>query len=495
MESHHCQNPVDQVKQVLLRAWSDDEGLAGSGSSSSKSIQSGFSALPTAHRAQNTIHMQSQPGAPCIAGVSGGVDSMVLVHIVRVELGWPVVVAHVNYGLRGDDSDADEAHVHSWCTKRNVPFEVLHAGSEMARRQGGNVQNHAREIRVRFYRQLKEQYQAWCTLLAHHRDDQLETIMQKILRGAAPDHWTGMRTVSGDLVRPLLGMDKTTLVHYAHQRDIPYRDDRSNRSSKYARNLLRNEVFPKLEHPFPGWKKNLLRLPDFASLHTDLLRSLAMQQPADRLNRTWWLALPGRVKPALLRYWIDERIGIQFWSRGAVKQLDDAQHLQTGARLSLPSGFFLMRDRDHFVLGGGESESEHVPVKVCTTALKTEPLQAANLLFGLSTYNPHEHGRMLQLGVANLPQCLVLRRWKHADRFEPLGLQGHQTVADHLAGRKFPAHLKHLVMVLEDGMGIIYAVVYPAESFFGEPGTLSERGRCRKRGEAVLTVQPQISMK
>lgn len=491
MESYSSLNPVNQVKQVLSGAWSDSsKGSAGSGSSSTDSTLSGETFGPSAGSTRGYSHTVSKPTSPCIAGVSGGVDSMVMAHIVGVELGWPMVVAHVNYGLRGDDSDADEDLVRAWCAEKNIRFEALNAGSEVASMQSGNFQDHARDIRVRFYKKLKAQYRAWCTILAHHRDDQLETIMQKILRGAAPDHWTGMQAISGDLVRPLLALDKATLVHYARECGIPYREDRSNLSSNYARNLLRNEVFPKFEQPFPGWKENLLRLPEFAFLHKDLLSSLAMQQPGDRLNRAWWLALPVRVRPALLRYWIDERIGTLFWSRGSIKQLDDAQHLQTGARLSLPSGFFLMRDRDYFVLGGEQAKTEQDPVNICTTALKTEPVRAANLLFHLSTYNPLEHGRMLQLRMHNLPKRLVLRRWKHADRFEPLGLKGHQSVADHLAGRKFPAHLKEQVMVLEDKKGIIYALVYPGMMVHAEPGTLSELVRCTRPGEEVLAVQP-----
>lgn len=462
--------PVYQVKQIVQNAWRDANRLDGC--------------------TQGNSPAESEPNVPAIAGVSGGADSMALVHIVSVELGWPVVVAHVNYGLRGEESDADEELVRSWCAKRNIPCEVLHAGSQVTRMQGGNFQDHARGIRMRFYKKLKAQYGAWCTLLAHHRDDQLETIMQKILRGAAPDHWTGMYSVHEDLLRPLLQVDKDTLVQYARLRGIPYREDRSNRSSNYARNLLRNEVFPKFENLFPGWKKNILRLQEFALLHSDLLHSLAIQQPADRFNRTWWLSLPGRVQPALLRYWIDEHVGPLRWSRGMVSQLDHAQQLQTGGRLALPSGFFLTRDRDHFVLTSLRADSEQRPVHICTTELKTEPLLAANLQFRLSAYTPQEHGRTLQLSMHSLPERLVLRRWNHADRFNPLGMQGHQSVADHLAGRKFPAHLKKQVMVLEDEQGIVYALIYPGRLALEEPGTLSERVRCTERGEAVLSIQP-----
>ncbi|MEN9839249.1 MAG: hypothetical protein RL177_728 [Bacteroidota bacterium] len=159
---------------------------------------------------------------PVVVAVSGGLDSVVLWHMLH-EAGHHGVVAHVNYGFRGVDSDADEALVrrlaHQWGWECRVAHPDLPAG---------NRQDEARKQRYAFFEQLRADIGASAILLAHHEDDQVETIVLKLLRGARLDACHGMKIRRGYLVRPLLHVPKSALITYAKNHELTWRDDASN---------------------------------------------------------------------------------------------------------------------------------------------------------------------------------------------------------------------------------------------------------------------------
>jgi tRNA(Ile)-lysidine synthase len=192
--------------------------------------------------------------APAVLGVSGGMDSMSLLHALW-ELRVPVEARHVNYGLRGADSEADEAAVRATCDRLGIPLNVLRADPPPSPAPDG-VQAWARRIRTTFLSTSTSSSTSPSTffITAHHADDQTETVLLHLLRAADPLALAGMRELSTDRrhFRPWLRETRAEIQRYATARGVEWRDDASNRSQVYLRNRIRHEVVPLLEAMRPG---------------------------------------------------------------------------------------------------------------------------------------------------------------------------------------------------------------------------------------------------
>jgi tRNA(Ile)-lysidine synthase len=213
-----------------------------------------------------------------IVAVSGGPDSIVLLHIMkkvcsakRVEL----ICAHVNYMLRGKQSDADQKLVESACKNLEVELFTL----RLKPRPTENLQDEARNIRRKFFVRLAEKESADAVALAHHKDDQAETVLFHILRGSGMAGISGMKPKSASdellYLRPLLFAGKNNILSFARKNKIKFRVDRTNLKSSYNRNMLRNKVFPMLAEVNPSFEDALCELAKIASDENDFMSEVA----------------------------------------------------------------------------------------------------------------------------------------------------------------------------------------------------------------------------
>ncbi len=187
----------------------------------------------------------TSPQRPLLVSVSGGLDSMVLWHLVRAAR-LPHEVLHVNFGLRGMDSDADAALV-----LYTAQLHAVQVHSERADFETGasGIQAHARALRLAHTMRLLHRCSA--VALAHHADDQAETVLMKLSRGTGPKGLAGMQPVHGQFLRPLLEVPKARLAAFAKTHEVSFREDGSNASDAYARNRFRHHVLPTLSEVEP----------------------------------------------------------------------------------------------------------------------------------------------------------------------------------------------------------------------------------------------------
>lgn len=227
-----------------------------------------------------------------VAGVSGGLDSMVLAEAL-LQSDRPFHVAHVNYGLRGADSEADEALVAAWCEERHVPFHVHRA--DMTSLQDG-LQATARRIRYAFFETVRSQVaaegngSAWIAL-AHHGDDQAETVLLHLMRSADPLALSAMPAVDGDrhVLRPFLNSSRAQLAETAAAWGVPFREDASNAKPDYLRNRIRHEVLPLLNELRAGTTGHVAQWAD----RFGPLRHVLDQELAQARDRTWTKSTTG----------------------------------------------------------------------------------------------------------------------------------------------------------------------------------------------------------
>jgi tRNA(Ile)-lysidine synthase len=231
-------------------------------------------------------HELIQPGERALVAVSGGIDSVVLLRILADAsplLGATVRAAHLNHGLRGPESDADEEFVRGLCTELGVPLDVETARGLKADKRG-NIEEAAREARTEFLLEAAARGHAGKIALGHTADDQVETFLLNLLRGSGLDGLTAMPHISQDgFVRPLLGVWRSEIAEFAARESIEHREDSSNLDTGLARNRIRHRLLPSLAEDYnPQVKRRILRTIGILKAESEVIEAVA-RKAFDRL--------------------------------------------------------------------------------------------------------------------------------------------------------------------------------------------------------------------
>jgi tRNA(Ile)-lysidine synthase len=180
-----------------------------------------------------------------LIAVSGGPDSMALLHFFHQE-GCEVLAAHVNYGLRGQESDRDEYFVKSYCKENKIECVCLNAKQKI-KNSKHNIQETARSIRYEFFEEIRKNYHLDFILTAHHANDNAETVIFNLLRGSGLQGVQGIPSYRGKIIRPFLLLTKNEILRYVETNQIPYVTDLSNLKGTYTRNRIRKKILPEME--------------------------------------------------------------------------------------------------------------------------------------------------------------------------------------------------------------------------------------------------------
>ncbi len=393
---------------------------------------------------------------------SGGKDSMALAHLL-IETQTPFEVAHVNFQLRGEESDEDQRFVKKWAEIRSIPFHTLNADTaQVASKRGISIQMAAREIRYDFFEQIRLQNQLDGILLAHHEDDQIETVLLNLTRGTGIDGLAGMAERNGNLIRPLLPFSKSQIEKYLLENQIAWREDQSNTETHYKRNFLRHEVIPALLQSEPTARQNILNSIDrfretskaLSSLMNDWieknvrvengyhlldLRAIRHHSGLSTLIFQW--LRPYGFNPAqtveIAQKLSDYRIGSAFYASD-FELIFDRECLVLGKKPKTLSPFFLSAETKSLSTPNGTFQLEHLP---WPTSLDTSRENA-----------------MLDLDTLDFP--LTVRPWKEGDRFVPLGMKSEKKISDFLIDLKVSLIEKETVLVLESNGKIAWVIGY-----------------------------------
>ncbi|AFR35518.1 tRNA lysidine(34) synthetase TilS [Riemerella anatipestifer] len=213
-----------------------------------------------------------------LLAVSGGADSMALAHLMT-QIDAKIEIAHINYKLRGEDSDKDAALVQEFCEKHHIPFHC-YIISEKDQKPSGSIQLWARELRYQFFRNIMKTRNLSYLVTAHHLNDQLETFIINLSRGSGIKGLAGIPNNENEILRPLLDFSKEEIYHFAEAYSIAFREDKSNQKQDYLRNKIRHSVVPNLEEINPDFLDNFRKSIDFLSK----AKSFINQQIKDKIK-------------------------------------------------------------------------------------------------------------------------------------------------------------------------------------------------------------------
>ncbi|MBP7176384.1 MAG: tRNA lysidine(34) synthetase TilS [Thermoclostridium sp.] len=222
------------------------------------------------------------PGTAVVAGVSGGADSVCLLHVLQSLTrlrSFSIFAVHVNHLLRGCESDEDESFVRSLCAQWQVPLQVFREDVyAVAEEKGCSVEQAGRLVRYQCFHRVMQEVGAEYIAVAHHRDDQAETVFFHLLRGSGLEGLCGMEDSTRGILRPFLDTGKDEILAHIAENNLVYRTDSSNQDNSYTRNAIRNELFPLIEKRtgFPV-TPSLHRTARLLRIDRDYLQQMAVQ--------------------------------------------------------------------------------------------------------------------------------------------------------------------------------------------------------------------------
>ena len=407
-------------------------------------------------------------GQKILVAVSGGADSMVLLHALHSLAGknrWQISVAHFNHRLRGRASDADEKLVHQIAKKLRLKFFGGAADVKaFAAQSKVSVEMAARKLRHEFLARVAREQKISAIALAHHTDDQVELFFLRLLRGAGGEGLAGMKWRSPSpadkeilLVRPLLDFSKTELLTCARENKIRFRDDATNFSNDFLRNRIRNELLPLLRKKYqPAVDRTVLRLMDIVGAEAELVNEAAKvwreksgKRKAESGKRLEFAGLPLAVQRKVLQ---QQLVGL-----GLLPDFELVEQLREtpDKPVSIAVGVSVVRNpagnvscRPTEVV---EFNSAELKLKLSGRAGRVK-FAGRNFSWALDKFNglPGHLPRRLGAEFFDADKIggeIILRHWRAGDRFQPIGMKSAVKLQDLFVNTKIPvARRRELVL-------------------------------------------------
>jgi tRNA(Ile)-lysidine synthase len=423
-------------------------------------------------------------GQRVLVAVSGGVDSMVLLHVLHTlasRHGWRLTIAHLNHRLRGRSSDADERLVRQTAKRLDLPFVKGVADvRRLARTLGLSLEMAARKARHDFLARAARRLRSRTIAVAHHADDQVELFFLRLFRGSGGEGLAGMKWRNAspsdsrvELVRPLLDRFKTDLVEYAVKAELPFRKDASNENADIQRNRIRGRLLPLLRRDYqPALDRIVLRLMDIAGAEAECIRRTASD----------WLATKQRAPFKSLPVAVQRRcIQLQLLQRKLAPDYDLLERLRTAPGTAVTVSPTLA------VILKSSGEVHLNPLKPAVTVLapRTVELKAAagEIHFGRLNFHwriDSQRSPVPRAAVAGrevfdadkVGSRLLLRHWQPGDRFQPIGMAKPVKLQDLFTNGKIPREQRH---------GLVVVATPAGELVWVEKLRISERFKLSRR--------------
>jgi tRNA(Ile)-lysidine synthase len=391
-----------------------------------------------------------------LLAVSGGIDSMVMLDLF-LKAGFHPAVAHCNFGLRGESSDADEVFVKDASAKAGLAFHSARFDTaRIAADEKSSIQLAARRLRYDFFQRISDEQGFEKIATAHNANDNLETVLLNLTRGTGLEGLGGIPLRNGVVIRPLLFASRDKITRYALDNNVQWREDLSNSSDDYSRNHLRHHVIPKLydlnsnlHETFSNSIERIAGGIDMAQRYLDDLYGRIVSIEGNSILVAMQ-ALHESPYPSIVLWELLKRYGFSYdtCKRIVGPHQPGKQFFAGNKVLTVDRGHYLLTDvpvaSGPVVIEEGQSDAMLDTIKLIVTNASNRPI----------TTDPY----VAQLDAEKVAFPLVWRKWQAGDSFVPLGMRSAKKVSDLLTDAKIPLPEKNKITVLESGSDIIWVV-------------------------------------
>ena len=389
-----------------------------------------------------------------LVALSGGADSVCLLHVL-LRLSYHVEAVHCNFHLRGEESNRDEAFVRQLCQEHQVPLHLAHFDTrEYAQLHKVSIEMAARQLRYRYFEQLRNDIGAEAICVAHHRDDSIETILLNLVRGTGIRGLTGIKPRNGNIIRPLLCVSRQEIEKYLKDENQSYVTDSTNLNADEAiRNKIRLQILPLLREINPSVSESIQRTAERLSEVEKVVNNVLEEQTeSDELSLQNIKQFPS---PEILLFKLLTPYG---FTPTVIEQLSQNLDAPSG-RLYQSSTHELVIDRERLII---EPRQQQLP-----TLRIPEPGtyvfgQTSSMKFSFNIVNGHQLTRnnncaCLDANKVRFP--LIIRPTQTGDRFVPFGMHGSRLVSDFLTDLKLTIFEKRRQLVVTDASSNIVWLV------------------------------------
>lgn len=398
-----------------------------------------------------------KPDDRVIVGLSGGMDSMTLIDVL-LSLGYNCMAVHCNFHLRGEESERDAAFVEQWCESAkvglvSVDFDTYRYAAE----HKISIEMAARELRYKWFEDIRKEHHADAIAVAHHRDDLAETVLLNLIRGTGIRGLSGISPKNNSIVRPLLGVSRDEIEAYVDERKLPFIFDSSNSDDAFVRNFLRLNVIPLLEKINPSVKNSIYRTAQHVGEARKIYDFYVENQKKAIFtdNRIDIDKLKTTLSPATMLFEILSPFG---FNASVIEDICQCLDSIPG-KVFYSNDYRLIKDRKDLILDKISDENfsqrEYAIDKVSQEI--TDPIRLKiSILSGNITIN--KDARFLYADADKLSFPLTLRKWQPGDWFIPFGMKGRKKLSDFFTDRKFSLPDKENAWVLTSDEDIVWVV-------------------------------------
>ncbi|PKO97808.1 MAG: tRNA lysidine(34) synthetase TilS [Bacteroidetes bacterium HGW-Bacteroidetes-9] len=404
------------------------------------------------------------PDEPILLAISGGVDSMVMAELFH-RAGFNFAIAHCNFGLRGSESNQDEVFVASIAELYGVRFYVKNFKTrEYAGFNKISVQMAARTLRYEWFDELLQTEGFKAVATAHHLDDQIETFFINVLRGTGISGLHGILPNRQGIVHPMMFAFRRRIEEFASDEAIAYREDSSNRSSKYLRNKIRHDLVPLMGDINPEFRKTITSTIDrmreteiLLNNHMDEIRAKA----GSFTNELSTLKISELINLQPIEVYLFELLQPFGFNRSVTDEIASGLEDISGKQYFSPT-HRLLKDRENLIITplgpAGIQPAGEILIEEENPDIKKPVQLRFNYIENHQDLVVSKNGSIAMLDASKIEWPLRLRKWKEGDTFVPYGMINHKKLSDFFIDNKFSIVEKENAWLLISGNEIVWLV-------------------------------------
>ena len=422
-----------------------------------------------------------KPSEKVLLTVSGGKDSVAMLDLFceanRNDGRFRFSVAHCNFQLRGKDSDDDQIFVENLCKENKVVFHTKTFETKTyAKKNKVSIEMAARTLRYEWFESIRQELNCDYIATAHHLNDSIETVLLNLTKGTGISGLKGISAKKGHIIRPMLFASRREIDDYVTKKNLSWKEDSSNTSNDYQRNLIRNEVVPLLKKINPNFDETFARnLERFHSLETDFrknfnqFKTMVMREE----NGIYFLKIANVKHWQSANYYLEELLkefGFNYFqSKKIFNSLD-----RLSGKMFYSEHFTLLKDREELVISPPSSSEQTKSIIISLEESNKEiTFDYFDNIIKFTVLNIEEidtnferNNTILFADFDKITFPITLRKWQEGDWFIPLGMNGKKKISDFLVDRKISLNLKKRIFLLTSQDATIWIINHRADNRF-----------------------------
>lgn len=408
-------------------------------------------------------HQLSKSTDKILIALSGGADSVALL-IALQELNYNCIAVHCNFHLRDKDADLDELFVRELCKKRKINLDVVHFETfKEAKKRQISIEMAARELRYNYFNKIYKVFNCQHIAVAHHRDDNNETMLLNLIRGTGLKGLIGIQYKRDNIIRPLLDCSKEEILHFLKSKQQDYVTDKSNFDVKYKRNKIRHQLLPLLREFNPSVDETLKETSEIMQDSYSLLQK-AIKEAQERIvinHKTSLLCIDRKkilkeTSPHLILF---ETLNKYGFNNLQIKELLQSPAKERSLQFSSDDFNALLYQEKIFITKNKNKQEIKTQLLIDKTTILTENIKIR--IERLSKSELTEISKLNNCVCVDEEQIslpLLCRNYQEGDRFIPFGMKGSKLISDYFTDKKIPLFERKNKLVIEDTKQIIWLV-------------------------------------